>query len=33
MTLHEWLITLAYWVVVTVGYGMLLFGWFMGPAS
>lgn len=37
MTTREWSITvaltLAFWCVLMVGYGMILLGWFMGPAS
>lgn len=37
VTTREWSITvaltLAFWCVLMVGYGMILLGWFMGPAS
>lgn len=33
VTVREWTITLAFWCVLMVGYGMILFGWFMGPGT
>lgn len=33
MTVREWIIFVAFWCVLMVGYGMILLGWFMGPGT